>query len=104
MARKTKCIKFGSGNVHFIKDNLFPTPPVFKAIQEASKTEWKEMYKVFNMGHRMEVYCDPNDAEQIIAVANSFNIDAQVIGRTEQSESGNRLTLHHRNEMFEYQS
>lgn len=101
---QTKCIKFGSGNVHFIKDNLFPTPPVFKAIQEASKTEWKEMYKVFNMGHRMEVYCDPNDAEQIIAVANSFNIDAQVIGRTEQSASGNRLTLHHRNEMFEYQS
>jgi len=99
---QTKCMKFGSGNVHFIKDNLFPTPPVFSAIQSASKTDWKEMYKVFNMGHRMEVYCDPKDADKVIAVANGFNIDAQVIGKTEASDTGNRLTLHHQDQVFEY--
>ena len=98
---QTKCIKFGKG-VHFIKDNLFPTPPIFKAIQTASKTEWKEMYKVFNMGHRMEVYCQPDQVETVIAVANHFNIDAQVIGRTEASAEGSRLSLSHANKVFEY--
>ena len=99
---QTKCMKFGSGNVHFIKDNLFPTPAVFAAIQSASKTDWKEMYKVFNMGHRMEVYCDVEQAETVIAAANSFNIDAKVIGRTEANDSGNRLSLTHRDQVFEY--
>lgn len=63
---QTKCLKFGHG-VHYIKDNLFPTPPIFKAIQQVSKTDWKEMYKVFNMGHRMEVYCSHEDAAQVIS-------------------------------------
>jgi len=99
---QTKCMKFGSGNVHFIKDNLFPTPAVFKAIQSASKTDWKEMYKVFNMGHRMEVYCHPDDVQSVIETANTFAIDAQVIGRTEASDSGNRLSLTHAGKIFEY--
>jgi phosphoribosylformylglycinamidine cyclo-ligase len=99
---QTKCMKFGSGNVHFIKDNLFPTPPIFAAIQSASKTDWKEMYKVFNMGHRMEVYCEADQADAVIATANSFNIDAQIIGRTEVSKSSNRLSLTHGDQVFEY--
>ena len=98
---QTKCMKFGN-NIHFIKDQLFSVPPVFKAIQEASKTDWKEMYKVFNMGHRMEVYCEAEQAQTVIDVANSFNIDAQIIGRTESSDSGNRLSLTHADQVFEY--
>ncbi len=98
---QTKCLKFAD-NVHFIKDNLFPTPPVFKAIQAASKTPWKEMYKVFNMGHRMEVYCRHDDAETVIATASEFNIDAQVIGHTEASDDGNKLSLTHAGKVFEY--
>ena len=98
---QTKCMKF-SDNVHFIKDNLFPTPPVFKAIQSASKTEWKEMYKVFNMGHRMEVYCEPDQARTVIDVAAGFGIAAQVVGRTEASKEGNRLSLTHAGEVFTY--
>lgn len=70
---------------HIIKDNLFLTPPVFNLIQFESKTDWKEMYKVFNMGHRMEIYTDPATANEIIAVSKSFSIDAQVIGRVEPS-------------------
>ncbi len=98
---QTKCLKFGN-KVHFIKDNLFPTPPIFKAIQQASGTAWKEMYKVFNMGHRMEVYCDPEDAATVIEVANSFGIDAQVIGRTETSDTGNQLSLTHKGKVYSY--
>jgi phosphoribosylformylglycinamidine cyclo-ligase len=98
---QTKCLKFGK-NVHFIKDNLFPTPPVFKAIQAASGTAWKEMYKVFNMGHRMEVYCRAEDADQVIKVAQGFGIAAQLIGRTEAAESGNKLSLTHRGKVFVY--
>ncbi len=103
---QTKCMKFGGKNgdgIHFIKDNLFPTPPIFKAIQNASKTEWKEMYKVFNMGHRMEVYCEAEQAETVIAVAKSFNIDARVVGHTKPSSTGNRLSLSHEDQIFEYQ-
>lgn len=98
---QTKCMKFGEG-IHFIKDKLFPVPPVFKAIQAASNTDWKEMYKVFNMGHRMEVYCSPNDTQAVIDAAAHFNIDAKVIGRTEASNNGNRLSLTHDNQQFEY--
>lgn len=98
---QTKCLKFGE-NLHFIKDNLFPTPAVFKAIQKVSNTDWKEMYKVFNMGHRMEVYCEPDQADAVIEVAGSFNIEARVVGRTEKSDTGNRLSLVHGTEIFEY--
>ncbi|MBN2320674.1 MAG: phosphoribosylformylglycinamidine cyclo-ligase [Acidobacteria bacterium] len=98
---QTKCLKFGR-DVHFIKDNLFSTPAVFKAVQEASGTDWKEMYKVFNMGHRMEVYCEADRANIVMTVAKSFNIDARIIGRTETSTDGNRLSLRHGDEVLEY--
>ena len=71
------------GNLHIIKDNLFPIPPLFKLIQEQSKTSWQEMYKVFNMGHRLELYITKEVASEVIAIANSFNIEAQIIGRVE---------------------
>jgi phosphoribosylformylglycinamidine cyclo-ligase len=80
---QTKVLHFVNDNVHIIKDNLFPVPPLFQLIQEQSGTDWKEMYKVFNMGHRMELYVPAEIAEDIIAISKSFNIDAQVIGRVE---------------------
>lgn len=88
---QTKVLHFVD-NVHIIKDNLFPIPPLFKLIQEESKTEWKEMYKVFNMGHRMEVYVPQEVANEIISISKSFNIDAQIVGRVEKNE-GKKLTI-----------
>ena len=81
---QTKVLHFVSDNCRVIKDNMFPIPPLFKLIQEQSKTDWKEMYKVFNCGHRMEIYVRPEVAEQVIAISRRFNIDAQVIGRIEE--------------------
>jgi phosphoribosylformylglycinamidine cyclo-ligase len=72
-------------NLHVVKDNLFPVPPLFQIIHEQSGTEWKEMYKVFNMGHRMELYLDEQYAEEAIAIAKNFNIDARIIGRVEKA-------------------
>jgi phosphoribosylformylglycinamidine cyclo-ligase len=89
---QTKVLHFVN-DVHIIKNNLFPIPPLFKLIQEESKTEWKEMYKVFNMGHRMEIYVNPSIAEAIIEISKSFNIDAQIVGRVENSNEGKRLTI-----------
>jgi len=88
---QTKVLHFVE-NVHVIKDNLFPIPPLFKMIQEESKTDWKEMYKVFNMGHRMEIYLPVEHAESIIAISKSFGIDAQIIGRVEKFE-GKQVTV-----------
>ena len=79
-------------SLSIIKDNFFELPPLFELIQKESKTEWKEMYQVFNMGHRMEIYCDQNVAEQIISIADSFNVDAKIIGRCENSKE-KKLTL-----------
>lgn len=90
---QTKVLHFVNDDVHVIKDNLFPIPPLFKLIQEQSGTDWKEMYKVFNMGHRMELYVPAEIAEDIIAIAKSFNIDAQIIGRVEKSEQ-KQVTIH----------
>lgn len=98
---QTKCLKFGR-NIHYVKDRLFPVPAIFKTIQKISGTGWKEMYKVFNMGHRMEVYCEPKQSAKVIAAAKSFGIDARVIGRTAASASGNKLTLHHQKQVFNY--
>lgn len=81
---QTKVLHFVSDNCRVIKYNMFPIPPLFKLIQEQSKTDWKEMYKVFNCGHRMEIYVRPEVAEQVIAISRRFNIDAQVIGRIEE--------------------
>ena len=88
---QTKVLHFVSENCRVIKDNMFPIPPLFKLIQEQSKTDWKEMYKVFNCGHRMEIYVRPEVAEQVIAISRRFNIDAQVIGRIE--EGSKSLTI-----------
>jgi phosphoribosylformylglycinamidine cyclo-ligase len=88
---QTKVLHFVD-NVHVVKDNMFPVPPLFKLIQEQSGTNWKEMYKVFNMGHRYEIYCGADVAEEIIAISESFNIEAQIIGRVEPFE-GKKLTI-----------
>lgn len=82
---QTKVLHF-INDLHVIKDNLFPVPPLFRVIQEESGTDWKEMYKVFNMGHRLELYVDESKADSIIEISKSFNIDAQVIGRVEPSD------------------
>lgn len=82
---QTKVLHFVD-NVHVIKDNLFPVPPLFKLIQENSGTDWKEMYQVFNCGHRMELYVPQAIAEDIIAISKSFNVDAQIVGRVEASD------------------
>ena len=88
---QTKILHF-IDKLHVIKDNLFPTPPLFKLIQNESKSDWKEMYKVFNMGHRLEIYTDKSYANKIIEISKSFNVDAQIIGRVEKS-SNNSLTI-----------
>ncbi|TAL58107.1 MAG: phosphoribosylformylglycinamidine cyclo-ligase, partial [Bacteroidetes bacterium] len=99
---QTKVLKFVNG-VHIIKDNLFATPPLFKLIQQESKTEWEEMYQVFNMGHRMEIYTDRKSAEKIIAISKSFGVDALVIGRVEKSsDKKNRLTIKSQHGEFIY--
>ena len=83
---QTKVLHFINNDIHVIKDNLFPVPPLFELIQEQSGTAWEEMYKVFNMGHRMELYVPQEIADAIIAISKSFNIDAQIIGRVERSD------------------
>ncbi len=88
---QTKVLHFVD-NVHVIKDNMFPVPPLFKLIQEQSGTDWKEMYKVFNMGHRYEIYCGADVAKEIIEISKSFNIDAQIIGKVEPFD-GKKLTI-----------
>jgi phosphoribosylformylglycinamidine cyclo-ligase len=82
---QTKCLKYVPDNVRIIKDNLFEPPAIFKIIQQASGSDDKEMYQVFNMGTRLEIYTDEKNAKSIIDTARSFNIEAQVIGRVEQS-------------------
>lgn len=88
---QTKILHFVD-NLHIIKDNMFGVPPLFELIQQESKTDWKEMYQVFNMGHRMELYVKPEIAEEIIAISKSFNVDAQIVGRVEASEE-KKLTI-----------
>ena len=97
---QTKILHF-IDNLHIVKDNLFPVPPLFKLIQEQSKTDWKEMYQVFNCGHRMELYVSPEIAESIIKISKSYNVNAQVIGRVEASDS-KKLTIESQNGTFIY--
>ena len=97
---QTKILHFIE-NKHVIKDNLFPTPPLFKLIQDQSGTDWKEMYKVFNMGHRMEIYLSPEDANDVIEIAQSFGIEAQIVGRVEDSTE-KKLTIISEYGKFEY--
>lgn len=97
---QTKVMHFVEGK-HVIKDNMFPVPPLFELIQAESGTDWAEMYKVFNMGHRMEIYVAPDKADQIIDIASSFGIEGRVIGRVEAAPS-NRLTIKSDKGTFEY--
>ena len=97
---QTKVLHFVK-DVHVIKDNLFSIPPLFKLIQEQSKTDWKEMYQVFNCGHRMEIYVPVHVAEAIIAISKSFGVEAQIIGRVEAFE-GKKLTIKSEYGVFEY--
>ena len=97
---QTKILHF-IDNLHVIKDNLFPVPPLFKLIQEQSKTDWKEMYQVFNCGHRMEIYVPENIANNIIEISKSFGVDAQIVGRVEASEN-KKLTIQSQYGTFEY--
>ena len=98
---QTKVLHFVNDNVHIIKDNLFPIPPLFKLIQEQSGTDWKEMYKVFNMGHRMELYVPAEIADTIIEISKSFKIDAQIIGKVEASDK-KQVTIVSENGEFVY--
>lgn len=97
---QTKILHFIE-NLHIVKDDLFEVPPLFKLIQEESKTNWREMYQVFNMGHRMELYVDENIADEIINISKSFEVDAKIIGRVEASET-KRLTIKTEFGEFEY--
>lgn len=98
---QTKVLHFVD-NLHIIKDNLFDTPPLFRIIQEESGTDWKEMYKVFNMGHRMEVYLDERYAEEIIDIAESYGVEAQIIGRVE-AHAGKKVTIQGTHGTFIYE-
>jgi phosphoribosylformylglycinamidine cyclo-ligase len=97
---QTKVLHF-IDNLHIIKDNMFTVPPLFKTIHEESGTDWAEMYKVFNMGHRMELYLPEDIAADVIAISKSFNVDAQIIGRVESSDK-KRLTINSEFGTFEY--
>jgi len=97
---QTKILHF-IDNLHIIKDSMFEVPPLFKLIQEQSKTSWKEMYQVFNCGHRMELYVDPSIAQEIIAISKSFDVDAQIVGRVEAS-STKKLSIISDKGTFEY--
>jgi phosphoribosylformylglycinamidine cyclo-ligase len=97
---QTKILHF-IDNLHIIKDNLFPVPPLFKLIQEQSKTDWKEMYQVFNCGHRLEIYVPKEIANDIISISKSFGVDAQIVGRVDENET-KKLTIHSEYGTFEY--
>ncbi len=97
---QTKILHF-IDKLHVVKDNMFPVPPLFKLIQEQSKTDWKEMYQVFNCGHRMELYVSPEVAQDLIDISKSFQVDAKIIGRVEASEK-KKLTINSEFGVFVY--
>ena len=97
---QTKILHFVD-NLHIVKDNMFPIPPLFKLIQEQSKTDWKEMYQVFNCGHRMEIYVTPEIADEIISISKAYNVNAQIVGRVEASET-KKLTINSEFGTFNY--
>ncbi len=98
---QTKVMNFVD-NLMVIKDNMFPIPPLFRIIQQESKTPWQEMYKVFNMGHRFEIYVFPEYAEDIVAIANDFGIDARIVGSCHKREKGNKLIVKSEEGEFTY--
>lgn len=98
---QTKILHFLNDNLRVVKDNMFPIPPLFDIIQNQSNTDWKEMYKVFNMGHRMEVYLPKEYAQSVIDISQSFNVDAQIVGRVEKSDK-KELIIKSEFGIFEY--
>lgn len=98
---QTKVLKFVK-DVHIVKDNLFELPPLFRLIQQSSGTEWREMYQVFNMGHRMEIYVSPKNADAILAIAEKYGIDARILGRVKRAQ-GERVTVKSPQGKFEYE-
>ena len=98
---QTKVLHFVGDNCRVVKDNMFPVPPLFQIIHDCSGTDWKEMYQVFNMGHRMEIYVRPEMAEKVIALSKSFNIDAQVVGHIEEGKRS--LTIQSEFGTFDYE-
>jgi phosphoribosylformylglycinamidine cyclo-ligase len=100
---QTKVLHYVSDDVKIVKDNLLPVPILFQMIQKYSNTVWQEMYKVYNCGHRMELYVDPAIADDIIEIANSFNVDAQVVGSVEKNTTGTKsLVINSENGIFHY--
>lgn len=97
---QTKVLHFLNDGCKVIKDNLFPIPPLFEMIQQQSKTDWKEMYKVFNMGHRMEIYTDEDTAKEIIKISQDFGVEAQIVGRVEEGEKS--VEIHSPYGLFTY--
>lgn len=101
---QTKILHFLKDGLHVVKDNLFPIPPLFKMIHAESGTDWKEMYKVFNMGHRFEIYLPAEYAERVIAISESFGIPAQIVGRVQKADkAGKHLTIISEKGKFEYE-
>ena len=98
---QTKVLHFLNEGLHVIKDNLFEVPPLFKTIHQQSHTDYKEMYKVFNMGHRMELYLSAEFAQEVIDISRSFNVDAKIVGRVEKGE-GKSLTIKSEFGQFNY--
>ncbi len=99
---QTKCLNFGN-NIRYIKDDLFPVPPVFEFLGQQTGLPKREMFRVFNMGHRMEIYCDPEVSESIIAISEKFGVSGRVVGRTEFQEKGVSLVIVTSSETIEYQ-
>lgn len=97
---QTKVLHFVGENCRVVKDNMFPVPPLFRIIQEQSGTDWAEMYKVFNMGHRMEIYVSPEDAQRVMDISRSFGVDARVVGHIEEGRRS--LAIKSENGTFEY--
>ena len=98
---QTKCMKFVK-DLHIIKDNLFPTPAVFRMIQSSSRVDWKQMYQVFNMGHRLEIFVAPDSADTVLKLAEQFGIEARIIGKTMKAEK-NILTIQSQHGSFEFE-
>lgn len=98
---QTKILHFVD-NLHIIKDNLFDTPPLFREIQKISNTPWNEMYTIYNMGHRMEIYCSPEAAPKIIEIAHQFRLEARQIGKVEELKGFKKLTIRSQNGVFQY--
>lgn len=100
---QTKVLHFSSPDVHIIKDTMLDIPPLFRIIKEQGLTDWQQMYRVFNMGHRMELYVDADVAQTIIQISQSFGVEAQIIGRVEARQAGDaRLSIHRQGEIYTY--